>query len=192
MELEHLKRLARSRRGRKRLEAVEAFAGLSPTVSVPELDKMLSDRRTYVADAAAEVLRTRAGAEGHAALARALSSDDPGVNLVAARSLAHERDPRAVDVLEAALRGNDPDEWAPAIEALCCYGVAATAILERELLNEDGPRFLREMAAPSLAEIAGRAAIPALVVAAGSSDKIVAGRARSALIDLGEEPTATG
>jgi HEAT repeat protein len=187
VELEAIMRLTRSRRRRKRLEAVELLAGLPPAMSAPVLVEMLSDRRDDVAEASAEVLRMRAGAEGRAALAGALSGLWPA-SLIAARSLAHERDPRAFDLLVAALRGNDWDAWWPATESLCLYGGAAAPILERELLNEDGPRLVRELAASSLAEIAGRAAVPALVVAAGSSDRVVAGRAKSALIDLGEDP----
>jgi hypothetical protein len=169
-----------------RRKGVERLAALPPAQAVPRLVRRLSD--WGVQPRAAELLRTGCGNDGHAALKRALDADGEWVRLMAACSLAHEQDPQAFEVLKAALKGSDLDQWAPALGALELFGAAARPILERELTDEqEGPPFLREMAASSLAIVAGQEARPVLEVAAGSSNKSVRSAAQRALAQLDAE-----
>lgn len=174
-------RLSRHHRPSKRLEAVDLLVDMPPDVAVPELRRMLGDCRDDTADAAAEALRMRVGLPGRSALMEALEDENEWARLAAARCLAREREPRALSVLERAMHAGDFAQRGPAIEGLCCYGITTQDLFEREMLKDDNPGFLREMAARALAQVAGSAAIPALTSAASNADEIVARAARASL-----------
>jgi HEAT repeat protein len=180
--------LLASRRMRRRLEGVERLAELIPAAAIPRLERSLFDSRLNIQVRAADLLRARFGEEGRTVLLRALQDDREWVHLPAACSFAQERDPRALEVLESVLRSPDVDQWGPAVAALELFGAAARSIIERELTDEqEGPPFLREMVASSLATVAGEEARPALEVAAGSTNKNVRSAAQRALARLDAE-----
>lgn len=180
--------LAHSWWRRRRLRAVDELTTAPASGAVALLADLLWDRRSGVADAAADALRVHFGADGRAALLEALTSKSELARLAAARTLAYDREPRALAALDEAMRGPDLDQWGPAVERMELFGDAALPIFQRELLDEEnGPRMLREMCAGALLNVAGEKARPALEQAASSRDRFVAQAARKALGQLGEQ-----
>jgi HEAT repeat protein len=184
---EAIDELLSSRRMRRRLEGVERLVELNPAAAIPRLERSLLDSRLNIQVRAADLLRTGFGDEGRAALLHALEDDREWVRVAVACSLAHEREPRALEVLKSVLHSADFDQWGPAIGGIECFGAAAQPILERELLDQHGAPMRREMAAHSLATVAGENARPALEVAAESPQKSVRDAAQRALARLDAE-----
>jgi len=170
--------LLRSRRQSRRLRAVGELRGLSEHEAVPILSEVMYDRSTRVADAAADALRDHFGAAGRGVLLRKLDEDHEWARLVAARSLAEEREPRALAALDLALRSPDADEWGPAMQRIVCFGADARPVIERELLDRNGSSSLREMAAHALVSVAGEEARPTLEEVASTAS----GRVRAAAL----------
>jgi len=175
--------LAHSWWRRRRLRAVEVLTSAPGAGAVPLLADLLRDRRSDVADAAADALLEHFGVAGRAALLDALTSDHEWARLAAARTLAYDREPRALDALAEALDGPDADQWGPALDRIVLFGAAARPIVERYVLD-DGSGWLGEMCARTLPEVAGEDARPALMQAARSRNRYVAGAAKGSLAYL--------
>jgi HEAT repeat protein len=183
---QELRALVRSRRVKDRLQAVAQLRGVDGSHAIPALIGLLYDGRSNVADAAADALRGGFGSAGRTAMMRVLHEDHEWARLAVARSLAADGDPVAMPVLDEALRGPDLDQWGPALERLVRFGADARPLIERELMDRNGPPMMREMCAPALVEVSGDDARPLLEEVARSAPHVVRVAALRSLRTLDE------
>lgn len=151
--------------GCRRARAAYALGSLHDTAAVPDLSRLLSDRRTDVRVAAVQALGRIGDARATRPLIDSLSSARPTPSLLVAQALCQIGRPAVPDLI-AALRHDDALVRLTALDALRLLGAADAGAQVAQLLDDDPSPQVREAAATTLGRIGTYTALRPLLAAA--------------------------